>query len=444
MAAPVNPITRRRFGALVVGGLGAGLLSACAGSNTADRNTTVKAPPSSGPITATITWWHGQSADAAVLLGKLAREYEAAHPGVTIEDAAGASTTDDLLQKLQAGFASDTYPDICYSYGSWVTTLGLSGRTLDISSLVAAPDSGWTEFPEGARATATVGDEVVGFPAVLGDLALYYNKDLFDAAGVGYPSDSWTWDDFGAAAIAITDPSRNIYGTAYPVPGNEDTTWRFWPQLWQNGGQILDDQGQPAFNSQAGADALEFWRGLAIDDKAVYLDQNGEKYAPSFQSGNIGMIISGPWYLYDFKRAKTPYGVSILPGTNGDHQTIAGVDIWTLFDRGEADQASVAYDFTRWLTAPEQDVRWNVAYGNLPLRDSAADTPEFAKYIQDYPGADVFFANLQNAVNPRPTVKGYEKMSAFVGKAISEVLQGQGDPQSALDRAAAQSAPALK
>ena len=58
-------------------------------------------------------------------------------------------------------------------------------------------------------------------------------------------------------------------------------------------------------------------------------------------------------------------------------------------------------------------------------------------------GAGVFFDNLQNAVNPRPTVKGYEKMSAFVGKAISEVLQGKGDAQSALDRAAEQSAPAL-
>ena len=381
--------------------------------------------------------------DAAELLGSLAREYEAAHPGVTIEDASGAPTTDELLQKLQAGFQSDTFPDICYSYGSWVTTLGLSGRTLDISALVSEPGSGWEEFPEGARATATVEGEVVGFPAVIGDLALFFNTELFDRAGLDHPTEDWTWDDFRAAAQAITDPSSNIYGTAYPVPGNEDTTWRFWPQLWQNGGQILDDSGQPAFNSDAGVEALEFWRQLAVEDGSVYLDQNGEKYAASFKSGNIGMIIAGPWFLYDFKKDRTPYGVQILPGTDGDHQTIAGVDVWTLFDHGDEDRASAAYDFTRWLTDPAQDVRWNVEYGNLPLRASAADTPEFAKYVEDYPGADVFFANLQNAVNPRPTVKGYEKMSGFVGKAISAVLQGAADPKDALDQAAEQSAPAL-
>jgi multiple sugar transport system substrate-binding protein len=437
-------MNRRRLVTSGIAALVLAVTAACGSTSDPAPNTEVKKPDPSAKVDVTITWWHGQSADAAKLLGDLAREYEAGHPGVTIDDAAGASTTDDLLQKLQAGFASDRFPDICYSYGSWVTELGTSGRTLDIADLVAEADSGWEEFPEGARATATVRDEVVGFPAVLGDLALYYNKDLFDAAGVAYPNADWTWDDFRSAAAAITDESANVYGTAYPVPGSEDTVWRMWPQLWQNGGQVLDETGQPAFNSQAGMDALEYWRQLAVEDKSVYLDQNGEKYSPSFASGNIGMIISGPWLLYDFKKAKTPYGVSILPGTGGDHQTIAGVDVWTLFDHGDEARASAAYDFTRWLTAPEQDVRWNVEYGNLPLRSSAADTPEFAKYVADYPGAQVFFDNLTNAVNPRPTVTGYTEMSRAVGTAISRVLLGEGDPQEELDKAARASAGVLE
>ena len=432
-------LTTRAVGTAVA--VAAVLLATACGGNEPKPDTKVESLDPDAKVT--ITWWHGQNAQAAEILDGLVADYESQHPNVTIKASAGASTTDGLLQKLVAGFSSDTYPDITYAFGNWATELGRSGRTLDISSFVDQPDSGWDEFPAAATQTATVGDEVIGMPAVVDNLALIYNTELFDEAGVDYPTADWTWDDFRAAAQAISDPDRNIYGTAYPVSGSEDTVWRFWPQLWQNGGDVLDDEGMPAFDSQAGVDALELWRAMAQDDKSVYLSQNDETYMDSFESGNIGMMISGPWELYEMKAAKTPYGVQILPGTDGDHQTIAGVDVWTLFDHGDEDRASAAYDFTRWLTDPAQDVRWNVEYGNLPLRASAADTPEFAKYVEDYPGADVFFANLQNAVNPRPTVKGYEKMSGFVGKAISAVLQGAADPKDALDQAAEQSAPAL-
>jgi multiple sugar transport system substrate-binding protein len=388
----------------------------------------------------TITWWTGQTAEAEEILEGLAAEYEADHPNVTIEASSGGATTDDLLQKLQSGFASDTYPDISYAFGNWAGQLGASGRTLDISDEVAVGGSGWGEFPEAARATATVDDTVIGMPAVVDNLGLIYNKELFDAAGLDYPTADWTWDDFRAAAKALTDPDRNIYGTAYPVSGSEDTVWRFWPQLWQNGGDILDADGQPAFNSEAGVDALEFWREMAVDDQSVYLDQNGEKYAPSFYAGNIGMIISGPWVLYDLKQQHTPYGVTILPGTDGDHQTISGPDLWVLLDHDDAQRAAATYDFIHWLTSPEQDVRWNVAYGNLPLRDSAQQTPEFKAYVKKFPGGDVFFENLKNAITPRPTVAGYTAMSREVGIAISKVLLGVAEPQEALDEAADKSA----
>ena len=220
-------------------------------------------------------------------------------------------------------------------------------------------------------------------------------------------TNEWSWDDFRAAAKKMTDSENNIFGTAYPVNGSEDTTWRLWPQLWQNGGEILtEDQTQAAFDSEAGIAALTYWQQLAQEDGSVYLDQNGERYGPLFNSGAIGMLITGPWVLYDLKQQDVNYGVTFLPGTDGDHQTISGSDLWVLFDHGDAQRAAAAYDFTRWLTLAEQDARWNVALGNLPLRQSEGDTKEFQKYVVDYPGADVFFENLQNAKNPRPTVEG--------------------------------------
>jgi multiple sugar transport system substrate-binding protein len=393
----------------------------------------------------TLTWWTGQTDQAEKILEGLANEYHTMHPNVTINVSPGGSTTDDLLQKVSAGFVSGTYPDLSYAYGSWATQLGQSGHTLDISKTVADPAVAWTEIPAAARKTATVDGKVIGIPALVDNLGLIYNKKLFDAAGVSYPTADWTWDDFRAAAKAINDPAKKIYGSAYSVSGSEDTTWHLWPLLWQRGGQILSADGKTAtFNSPAGVGALDFLRSMAVDDKSMYLDQTDEKYMPLFEDNRIGMVMDGPWDLYDLKNKNIDYGVTQLPGYNGDHQTVSGPDVWVLFDHKDVNRAGAATDFLVWLTSSAQDVRWNLAYGNLPLRSSEASTPEFAAWAKTYaPGAQAFFDNLQNAKQPRPTVPGYTEMSKFVGEAISKVLQGAATSQQALDQAASQSADAL-
>ncbi len=378
------------------------------------------------------------------MLEGLAAEFTKANPNVTIEASPGASTTDDLLQKLSAGFAADTYPDISYAFGSWASELGASGRTLDLTADVAAPEAKWEEFPEAARKTAQPGGRTIGLPAIVDNLGLIYNKTVFDAAGVAYPTNDWTWEDFRAAAKKLTDPAKNVYGTAMAVTGSEDTTWHMWPQLWQNGGQVLtEDEKKAAFNSEAGVKTVSFWRDLAQTDKSVYLDQTGEKYGPLFVSNNIGMLITGPWQLYDLSVGKTKYGVTLLPGTNGDHQTVSGPDLWTLFDHKDANRAYWAYQFTLWLTSSAQDEKWNLAIGNLPLRSSAKTTGAFAAAVKEYPGYEVFADNLDNAKNKRPTVTGYVELSTVYGKAVSRLIQGQGEVKAELDKAAAAADTAL-
>ncbi|MEU4217216.1 ABC transporter substrate-binding protein [Actinoplanes sp. NPDC026623] len=390
-----------------------------------------------------LTWWTGQTSEAEQVAERLAADYHAAHPNVTIKTSPGAPTTEDLLTKLSAGFTGGSYPDISYAYGNWAGDLGASGRTQDLTAFVADPSFAWTEMPAAARAVATVDGKVIGIPALVDNLALIYNKKLFDAAGLEYPSDEWSWADFRSAARRLTDASTNTYGTAYSVSGNEDTTWHLWPLLWQNGGSILDGT-KPAFNSEAGVAALETLRAMAVDDKSMYLDQTDEKYGPLFYGGHVGMLLSGPWALLDIKDAKLDYGVAALPGVNGDHQTVSGPDLWVLFDHDDANRAGASRAFVKWLTSAEVDAKWNLAVGNLPLRSVEQNTPEFAAYAKEYPGGQKFFDNLANAKQARPTMAGYEAMSRNVGDAIAKVLQGAATPKEALDEAARKSAAVLE
>ena len=188
------------------------------------------------------------------------------------------------------------------------------------------------------------------------NLAVVYNKDLLAEAGLDEPSPDWTWDDFREYAKAMT--GDGVYGTNLSVSGGEDTTWRLWPLLWQNGGQILDDDNTAAaFDSPEGEAALETLRAMAVDDKSVYLDQTDEKYGPLFRENRIGMMVTGPWEIYDTVKAGIDYGVQQLPGTDGDHTTVSGPDLWVLYDHQDANRAYWSYELISWLTAERRRTR---------------------------------------------------------------------------------------
>ncbi|MGG5261007.1 ABC transporter substrate-binding protein [Phycicoccus avicenniae] len=431
-----------RRSALVLAVLTPLALAGCAG---VDPEPTDSGPSSSAtPLAAEdpnakveLVWWTGQESDAQKILDAKVAAFTKQHPNVSIRSSSGAATTDDLLQKLSAGFAAGTYPDISYAFGSWASELGASGKTLDISADVADPAVKWDEISAAARETASPGGRTIGFPALVDNLALFYNKTLFDAAGVEYPTEQMTWDEFRATAKKLSDPSRNVFGTSFDVTGGEGTTWAMWPQLWQNGGQILSsDEKSATFNSDAGVRAVQFWRDMAVEDKSVYLDQTAEKAIGLFASNNIAMLITGPWALFDVGGAKTDYGVTLLPGTDGDHQTVSGPDLWVLFDHQDRNRAYWSYQFIRFLTDPAQDLTWNVVFGNLPLRSSEIQSPEFQAKAKVTPGYELLATNLENAKNKRPTVEGYVGLSAAYGKAVARLLQGEGEVKSALDEAA--------
>ncbi|GAA3775424.1 ABC transporter substrate-binding protein [Microbacterium kribbense] len=430
----ISPSTKKVFrlasvaaAATVVATVLAGCSSGSSGTTKLDTSAKV-----------TIKVWTGQADTAEQIIETLAGEFQKLHPNVTVDVSPGASSTDQLLQKISAGFAGDQYPDVSYAFGSWAGELEASGRTLDISNEIKKSDVNWNDFTAAARGTAQPnGKKVIGFPAVVDNVGLLYNKTLFDKAGVAYPTANWTWDDFRAAAKKLTDPANHIYGYGYSVSGSEATTWQFWPHLWQHGGAILnDDATKSMFASQAGTDALTFLRSMAVDDKSVYLDQTDTKIGPLFDSNRIAMITSGPWELSSLKTAGTQYGVAPLPGVDGDHQTVSGPDIWALFDHKDPNRAYWATQFAEWFTSAEQDERFNVTLGNLPLRASEAGSEAVKKEAAQFPGYEVFVANSDNVKNTRPTVAGYAGLSTAIGKAISQVLQGDGEPQAALATAA--------
>jgi multiple sugar transport system substrate-binding protein len=270
------------------------------------------------------------------------------------------------------------------------------------------------------------------------NLAVVYNKDLFQKAGIDPPSADWTWADLVAAAKATTDPASKTFGLAFPADGSETMVWEYEAMLWEAGGDILtSDNSKAAFNSAAGVRALTTLTQMN-QDGSLYLDFHPDagKSEELFNSGKLGMIITGPWDLSSFPNAN--YGVQVMPSFDpgGTHTTIAGPDNWVIFDNG-AEHVDAAWQFVTFLTSPDTVDKEALATGHLPTRSSVADAKGFAdKLDAKYPGEGTFAENLSNVTLARPQIPQYPQVSSALGIALVNALQGQQTPQQALDDAA--------
>ena len=398
-----------------------------------------------GPETgkAEIVVWNGYTDAQGKNFTALMDQYNQEHPDVEVTQL--VSSSDLVLQKILTAVRGGTPPDVAYMFGSWSPNIAKIPQVVDLSAHVSQPDWKWDDFYEGERKAATVDGKIVGVPALVDNLALVYNKQLFKQAGVAPPSADWTWDDFRAAAWKLTDPSKKQYGWLFPADGSEDTVWHYDAMLWEAGGDILTpDLKKAAFNSPAGVQALTALQQMTVQDKSVYVDTSNTQGTKLMNSGKIAMMVTGPWDLSSLP--DIDYGVQVMPtfaGSDAGHQTIAGPDNWVVFDNGEQRKAA-ALDFVKWLTAAEQVQTTSLATGDLPTRSSVGDQESFVKKLDaKLPGSGTFVDNLSNVQKARPPVEPYPAISEAMGQAVVAVMLGKSQPADALAEAAKKTDAAL-
>jgi multiple sugar transport system substrate-binding protein len=427
---------RKRRGALV------GVLTALTATSLAVAGCGTDANGGSSSTAAagssTIQIWEGYTDTEAKEFSHLVSQYEAEHPGQKVDTL--YVNNDDTLQKVLTAVKGGSPPDIAYLYGSWAPQVAQIPGVVDLSKVVQQSSVNWNDFFVGERDVATVNSKVIGIPALVDNLAVVYNKKLFAAAGLPLPTANWTWQDFANDAQKLTDASVKQYGTANVTPGTEDTVWHWEALLWEAGGGLLTaDNKKAAFDSPAGLQSLETLQTMAVTDKSMYLDPTDSAYGNLFNSGKIGMLVTGPWDLGSFPNVD--YGVQVMPsypGASAGHQTISGPDNWVVFNNGGG-QVSAAEQFLLWLTAPAQVKAFSLATGDLPTRTSVADASGFDQQMNKMlPGVDTFISNLANVKQARPQISQYPQISTILGNMVVSVLLGKSTPQAALASAASQ------
>src|SRR4051812_6315537 len=302
----------------------AAAVAACGGSDDKDSGAS-----QSGPVK--ITFWHGQNQQSEKVLKDLVGKFNQSHPKIHVDVSSGGVLADQMLQKVTAGLAAGSYPDVAYIFGSDVPNLVRSPKVADLTDAVKGPGWDWDDVYPAARAATTVNGRVRAAPALIDDLAVVYNKKLFKQAGVPEPQSGWTWDDFRATAKRMTDKSKGMFGTGWPGVGDEDTVWRIWPLIWQLGGDVATQDGKAGgIDGPSGRRALTLINDMATKDKSVYVDvkPGSEQMYQVFESGKMAMVPTGPWQLPEITEQKVDYGVVQMPSFNGKPVTISGPDTW--------------------------------------------------------------------------------------------------------------------
>ncbi len=363
-------------------------------------------------------------------------EFNRSHPDVVVSKDSGGVNSDRMLQKVTAGLQADNYPDIAYIYGSDLANLASGDQLVDLTDAIDNGDLDWDRFVDAGTEAVTVDDQPRAVPAFIDNLAVVYNKKIFDDAGVDYPTDDWTWDDFLATAAELNDPDAGIAGFGWPGTGDEDTTWRIWPLIWQQGGDIVSEDGDQRRlrrrERRGGARRRRPGgrRRLGLHRQHRRL----ERMQQLFASGKMAMNVAGPYTLpgvrrregrlrrrvdavvrrraHDDRRARTP----------GRSSTTA------------PERVAAALEFMDWFSEPEQQLRWITEAGSLPLTEDVEDASGFEDYEKSLPGLDKFIENTELA-RTRATVPEYPQISQAMGKAVASVLYGEADPSEALSEA---------
>ncbi len=288
---------KRMAAGLLAAGMAAGLVG-CGGGNQSGA-------AADGNVNLTFQIWDVAQRDG---MQAMCDAYTAQHPNVKIE--VQVTSWNEYWTKLEAAATSGQMPDIFWMHTNELLKYADNGMLADCSDIVDT-----SKFSEVSLSNASGSDGTLyAVPKDKDTVGLVYNKEMFDAAGVSYPDENWTWDD-------LTDASQKIYDATgkYGYMAYGDDQLGYWNFVYQNGGYILnEDKTQAGFTQPATAEAMKFYIGLQQYDWCP--DQNYfAETAPgtAFFSEKGAMFLEGDWNilaeLQNYPEMQGKWDVAVLP-----------------------------------------------------------------------------------------------------------------------------------
>lgn len=394
-----------------VAALAALALAACGGG-------TASEPESSGEVTSLrVMDYYNNEPDNTVYAEALAACGE--ENGVTIEREAVPGA--DLIAKVLQQASSKTLPDILMIDNPDLQQIAATGGLSPIGDFGLSAEG----EAQGVIDAATYEGEVYGLQPVANTIALFYNKDILEAAGITPPT---TWDELKTAAAALT--SGDQYGIAFSAPANYEGTWQFLPFMWSNGGDEQD------IATEETAAALQLWVDLLSSGSAsesvvtwTQADVNDQ-----FIAGNAAMMVNGPWQ-FPVLNEVTDLNYEVVPipapEAGDDVVTPLGGETWTIPNTGDEARQAVAAKVIECLNSDENQLMLASARQTVPTRTALQD-----QFIAENPSMEAFSELVQTSRSRTGELGAdWPEAATKIYTAVQSALVGGLTPMEALQQA---------
>ena len=334
-------------------------------------------------------------------------EYEASHVYVPFAD---------YEKQLTLGIASGELPDLVILDGCSMASFIQLGLFGDISDV----DINWDEYMEGPMESTMLDGKHYGIPFATNCTALFYNKDMFDAAGIDYPDENTTWDEFHEMAKALTKDGVSGFGNA--ATNTDEGTFQCLQWIYTAGGSYTDIED--------GVDAYKLMQEMIEDGSWTKecVNWTQSDVNNNFMAGNLAMQQNGPWQIPGIE-ANAPdlnYGVTVLPKKDADSEQATSILGGENMGVVNKDDTSGAQAFLKYYDQTDVMVDAMKQYGSYPPKtEAASDT-----YWTDDPIQKAFLTQIDTSI-PRGPSAAWAYYSSAIQTGFQEVMTSAKTPEQA-------------
>ena len=292
-----------------------------------------------------VTW----DATTTAYLTAQKEAFEASHPGVTIEyvDCESGNEYGVKVSTMLAG--GDTSDVIMLKENDQVVQWQASGFAAPLTDYIGSYDmSGFV----GIEKNYAIDGVQYGIPFRSDFWVLFYNKDLFDAAGVEYPTNDMTWDQYAELAKKLTDKEKDIYGTHYHTWLSTVANWAVCGTDYTLADGNYDNL---LYFYKLYQDLEDYGACMSFAD----LKASGLKYGAAFENGNIAMMPMGYWqvstFINDIKAgtASLNWGITAVPHAEGVAAGSSFGNMTGVMMNAKSEKKDLAWEYMSWLCGPE-------------------------------------------------------------------------------------------
>jgi len=326
--------------------------------------------------------------------------FHAKVPQITVK--VTVSDWEPYWDKLQTSIAGGDAPDVFAMDGPLFPDYQTRDVLLDLKPLIQRDGYDLGQLADQAVADFTTPDGQFGLPRDLNVVALYYNKKMFDTAGIPYPDDTWDWDKLVAVAKQLTLKDASGKTTQWGFYTESTDMENYWSELvWQSGGDIISaDHKTSLVASDQAAAGLQFlqdliWKHKVMPDAAI-TDALGD----AFEQGQAAMEANGSWLVATHLAAGLDFGIAPLPkGPAGRATSInpTGAVVYKGTKNPDA-----AWAFVKYLASPEAQTKIMELKASLPANKDVLNGP----FATSFDGAKVL-ADAVAYARIKPSFKGY-------------------------------------